>query len=153
MERTVLVGKARAWSLPCMQSGSGQHSARGGLRARGGRRRFLGLGEPDPQGPGVRLQAHLRSTALLGFLRAGSWASPAARRGCLTTSAPAHVLMRACLGAMLSDCLCCTLSRGGEAPTQRLKVLPAPLGGQKPVGAQSTVSQACGQKGKGSKLS
>lgn len=109
--------------------------------------------DPIPEALVVRLQGHLRSTALLGFLRAGSRASPAARRGCPTTSALAHLLMCACLGAMLSDCVCCTLSHGGEAPTQRPKVLPAPLGGQKPVGAQSTVSQARGQKGKGSKLS
>ena len=74
------------------------------------------------------------------------------RRVCLTTSTPAHMQMCECLVEVLHGYLCCALSRGGEVPTQRSKVLVPPLRGQKPADAQLTVSQAHGQKGKGSKL-
>ena len=132
--------------------GAGQHSARGGLKARGGRQRFLGLMEPDPRGHGVGLQVHFRSTVLLGFLRTRSRASLAARRVCLTTSTPAHIQMCKRSVTVLHGCLCCALSCGGEVPTRRSKVLVPPLGGWKPAAAQLMVSQAHGQKGKGSKL-
>ena len=145
------VGRESQSVVPALQ-GPGQYSARGGLKARGGRQQFLGLMEPNPRGHGVGLQVHFRSTVLLGFLRTRSQASLAARRVCLTTSTPAHMQMFECLVAVLHSCLCCALSRGGEVPTQRSKVLVPPLRGQKPADAQLTVSQAHGQKGKGSKL-